>query len=255
MRATSEITFHGLLGLALAAIFYVNPLQWKLILLCVAAALVVYTIAYNSPLRWTMPRRRHHVPSFAVCFLGAFAVTFLLRDTDAITRRTVVAALAGAFAALYTAVKIGVPTHVGIVVNAESASSHSRNGEQAADRGAQVAGYMRRRGLFDVRDFNAENVGVWPEHFEVAQEGSVVWFINGPPGTTATIRFDQGFDPFSQPDGEASVFTGTVSASSPAVIPAGPVVRSGRGAYTIELRPRGGKKVVMVRGGGSQTKG
>jgi hypothetical protein len=256
MRARSEITFHGLLVLALAGIVYVNLPHWKTIALSLVSAGVIYAAAYFSPLHWTLPRRRRHVPSFAVCFLGAFAVSFLTLDpADEISLRAGIAAASGAFALLYAAVKIGVPTHVGIVVNAESVSSHSRNGAPDAARGQAVARDMLDRGLFDVRKFRAPDAGVWPEHFVVAQEGSVTWFIVGRAGTKATIRFDQGFDPFTEPGGDASVFEGVVPAGSAGVIPAGPVVRPDRGAYTIELQTPGGPKRILVHGGESERKG
>jgi hypothetical protein len=262
MRAWSEISFHTLLALALTGIFVAGRAHRELVVLDIIAALAVYVAVYLSPLRWTMPRRRRHVPSFAVCFLGAFVVTFLTltpaeNAADEITLRAVVAALSGAFAFLYAAVKIGVPTHVGVVVNAQSVSSHTRDGAPDFEGGRAVARDLLARGLFDVRKLEAPDVGIWPEHFEVAQEGSITWFIHGRPGTRATIRFDRGFDPFREPGGDESFFVGVVPAGSAAVITAGPVVSPGRGAYSIELEAPGegeGKRV-HVHGGGSQRKG
>jgi hypothetical protein len=259
MRALSEIAFHALLALALAGIFVAGRAHWEIVVLDIVAALAVYAAVYVSPLRWTMPRRRRHVPSFAVCFLGAFVVSFLTLpaqgDESEITRRALVAALSGAFSFLYAAVKIGVPTHVGVVVNAQSVSSHTRDGAPDFERGRAVARDLFDRGLFDVERLEARDVGVWPEHFEVAQEGSITWFIHGRPGTRATIRFDRGFDPFRERGGEESFFIGVVPTGSAAVITAGPVVSPGRGAYSIELEPPGEKKRIHVHGGGSQRKG
>jgi hypothetical protein len=109
------------------------------------------------------------VPSIAVCFLGALLFSLATRDPEGgRILATLVAASIGAFAFLFIAVKTGVPTYVGILVNTGSVSAH-RKGDDL--------------GLFRDPLFVKENFGVWPEHFEVSQEGSIAWYINGPPGT------------------------------------------------------------------------
>jgi hypothetical protein len=82
--------------------------------------------------------------------------------------------------------------------------------------------------------------------------GSIAWYINGPPGT-ATIR-----RPWLHPRDRwrASEFRAVVPADGPGIAVAGPVVRPGRGAYSIRIDgPEGGSRTFLVRGGGSQKKG
>jgi hypothetical protein len=169
---------------------------------------------------------------------------------------TWVAAAIGAFGFLLAAVKSGTPTHVGILVNADSVSAHSKDGVADVERGRRVAGRMFDLGSFFDRGFVDRNFGVWPEHFEISQEGSIAWYIRGKPGTKATIRFDRGFDPFSEPNGEPSVYEAVVPAAGPGIAVAGPVVSPGRGAYSIEIETPGqAARHFIVHGGGSQRKG
>jgi hypothetical protein len=257
-RAFHEIVFHSFLVLALIGLGLVSRREYGLFVTSILAALAVYVAVYNSPLRWTMPRRRRHIPAFGVCFMGAFLVSFVTRDlgSDSIYH-TVVAAAAGAFAFLYTAVKTGTPTHVGIVVNTESVSSH-RDPRGTADvtRGERVADTMYALGLFRDKNLVEAKVGVWPEHFEVSQEGSITWYINGQPDMKAVVRFNKKFDPFAEDGGAPSEFRCVVPAVGPGIIAAGPIVRPGRGPYDIEVTPPGGQpKVITVHGGGSQRKG
>jgi hypothetical protein len=124
------------------------------------------------------------VPSIAVCFLGALLFSLATRDPEGgRILATLVAASIGAFAFLFIAVKTGVPTYVGILVNTGSVSAHRKGDDPDAERGARVAQAMYDLGLFRDPLFVKENFGVWPEHFEVSQEGSIAWYINGPPGT------------------------------------------------------------------------
>jgi hypothetical protein len=254
-RALNEIGYFALIALALAGLFRVSYPRWEPLTISLASAFVVYGILTRFGFRWTLPRRRRHVPSIAVCFVGALLFSLATRNPE--PERILVAASIGAFAFLFIAVKTGVPTHVGILVNAGSVSAHrTGDGNFDRERGGRVAQAMYDLGLFRDPLFVAGNFGVWPEHFEVSQEGSIAWYVNGPPGTLATIRFDQGFDPFSEPGGEASQYRALVPDQGPGIAVAGPVVRPSRGAYSIRIeRPGDEARVFLVNGGGSQKKG
>jgi hypothetical protein len=256
-RRLNLAIYYGLLGLALIGLSLVSRPRGRFVLISLAAAIIIYVIVTHSPLRWTLPRRRRHVPSIAVCFLGALLVSLATRDPSGEGMAvTWVAAALGAFGFLLMAVKSGTPTHVGILVNAESVSAHWNGVVPDVDRGRRVANRMFDLGSFFEPDFVNRNFGVWPEHFEVPQEGSITWYIKGRPGTRATIRFDQGFDPFSEPNGQPSVFEAVVPSDGPGIAVAGPVVEPGRGAYTIQIESPGQPvRAFVVRGGGSQTKG
>jgi hypothetical protein len=255
-RAVNETLYFGLLGLALAGLYLTSHLR-EVVLIAVGAAIGVYVVATVTPLRWALPRRRRHVPSIAVCFLGALLVALATRDPEGQrVAATWVAAVVGAFGFLFAAVKTGVPTHVGILVNTQSVSAHREDGIFDVDRGRRIAQAMYDLGLLRCPAFVDGDFGVWPEHFEISQEGSITWFINGPPGTSATIRFDRGFDPFSEPDGRPSVFHATVPERGPGIAVAGPVVSPGRGAYSIQIETPGqAVRNFIVHGGGSQRKG
>jgi len=97
----------------------------------------------------------------------------------------------------------------------------------------------RHRPAADGNDLVKGNFGVWPEHFEVSQEGSIAWYINGTAG-------NQGDDPIRpgvrlvQREG-----WGVVGVQGPRArrhIPSGS--RAGDESRTF-----------LVRGGGSQKKG
>lgn len=255
-RALNEIGYFALIALALIGLCLVSRPREELVLISLASALVVYGILTRFVFRWTLPRRRRHVPSIAVCFLGALLFSLATRNPEGERILAVLAASIGAFAFLFVAVKTGVPTHVGILVNVGSVSAHRKGNDPDAERGVKVAQAMYELGLFRDPLFVKENFGVWPEHFEVSQEGSIAWYINGPPGTRATIRFDRGFDPFSEKGGESSEYRALVPADGPGIAVAGPVVRPGRGAYSIRIdRPGDESRTFLVRGGGSQKKG
>jgi hypothetical protein len=246
-----------LLGLALIALFRVSRPHEEVVWISLAVAIVIYLVVTNSFLHWAVPRRSRHVPSIAVCFLGAFLVSSATFDGEGYRNPAIwVAAFAGAFGFLFAAVKTGVPTHVGILVNTESVSAHRKDGVPDVARGVRIARAMHDLCLFRKDEFVDGSFSVWPEHFEISQEGSVTWYINGLPNTRATIRFDKGFDPFSEPNGDPSVFEAVVPDNGPGIAVAGPVVQPGRGRYSITIeRPGGAPRTFEVSGGGSQTKG
>lgn len=256
-RARNEIVYSLLLSPVLIVLFLVSRPREEVFWISLAVAIVTYLGITKSFLRWAVPRRSRHVPSTAICFLGALLVSLATFEGEGYTNATTwLAAFGGASGFLFAAIKIGVPTHVGILVNTESVSAHWNEGVPDAARGVRVAQSMRKLFLFYEPAFVDGNFGVWPEHFEVAQEGSVAWYIRGLPKTRATIRFDQGFDPFSEPNGEPSKFETVVPDNGPGIAVAGPVVHPGRGAYSITIRkPDGGERTFVVEGGGSQTKG
>lgn len=257
-RALNDIIYFLLLSPILAVIFFVSRPREEVFGISLAVAVATYAAISSSPLRWALPRRSRHVPSIFVSFLGALLVSLATLDPQGDTNLAtgIAAAFAGAFVFLFAAAKTGVPTHVGILVNTESVSAHWKDGVPDVARGVRIAERMRARLLFYEPEFVKGNFGVWPEHFEVGQEGSVAWYIRGLPGTRVTIRFDRGFDPFSEPNGEPSVFEAVVPDNGPGIAVAGPVVQAGRGAYSITIRKAdGGERTFVVEGGGSQTKG
>lgn len=256
-RALNDIVYFLLFSPVLILLFVVNRPRDEVFWISLLVAVVTYFAITSSPLRWAVPRRSRHVPSIVVSFLGAFLVSLATTEGGFADRMTWIAAFAGAVVFLYVAAKTGVPTHVGILVNTESVSAHWRDGVPDAERGRRIAETMRKLLLFFEPDFVQRNFGVWPEHFEVGQEGSITWYVRGRPGTKATIRFDQGFDPFSEPGGQNSVFEAVVPANGPGIAVAGPVVEPGRGRYTIQIQLPGQQPMdpFVVSGGGSQTKG
>jgi hypothetical protein len=259
MKRALNYDVYLLLAVAVFALFRVNRHHEELVSISLAVAIVTYLVVTNSSLRWAVPRRSRHVPSIAVCFLGAFLVSSATFDGGGYGNAAIwVAAFAGAFGFLFVAVKTGVPTHAGILVNTESVSAHWRDGVPDAARGGRVAQRMRELSLFHEPRFANGNFGVWPEHFEISQEGSVAWYIRGRAGTRATIRFDQGFDPFSEGGGAPdSVFEAVVPQDGPGIAIAGPVVQPGRGPYSIQIQLPGSPPMdpFIVSGGGSQKKG
>lgn len=256
-RAINDIIYFLLLSPVLIVLFFVSRPREEVFWVSLGVGALTYLIVTNSFLHWAVPRRSRHVPSIFVCFLGALLVSLATGDGESFRNgATWLAGFGGAFVFLYVAVKIGVPTHVGILVNTESVSAHWKDGVPDVARGIRIAERMRARLLFYEPAFVNGNFSVWPEHFEIAQEGSVVWYIKGLPGTRVTIRFDRGFDPFSEPNGEPSVFEAVVPQNGPGIAVAGPVVQSGRGAYSITIRkPDDTERTFTVEGGGSQTKG
>jgi len=238
-------------------LFIVSRQREEVFWISLGAAIVTYFLATISPLRWAVPRRSRYVPSIFICFLGALLVSLATLDREGGTNWvTWVAAFTGAFGFLFAAVKTGVPTHVGILVNTESVSAHWRDGAPDRERGVRVAERMRRRFLFYDPEFVRGNFGVWPKHFEVSQEGSITWYVRGLPETRVTIRFDQGFDPFSERDGAPSEFVAIVPHDGVGIAVAGPVVAPGRGPYSITIQRKGAaSSTFVVKGGGSQTKG
>jgi len=256
-RVLNEIALLALLALALTGLFLVSRPREELVLISLASAFAVYGLLTRFGFRWTLPRRRRHEASITVCFLGALLVSFATRDPEG--ERLLaswVAALSGAFAFLFAAVKTGVPTHVGILVNTESVSAHWNGIVPDVARGARIAERMRDLALFYKSDFVNGNFGVWPEHFEVSQEGSVTWFVKGLPDTRVTILFSSKFDPFSEPGGAPSQFEAVVPHNGVGIAVAGPVVQPGRGSYSITIqKPGAAPHTFVVEGGGSQKKG
>ncbi|HLE69338.1 MAG TPA: hypothetical protein VJH87_06630 [Vicinamibacteria bacterium] len=205
--ALNYLVYLLLLVPALTLLFSLSRPREEVYWISLAAAIITYFVITNSPLRWAVPRRSRDVPSIFICFLGALLVSLATGDpTGGTNAATWLAALAAAFAFLFAAVKTGVPTHVGILMNTESVSAHWNNGVPDVARGARVAERMRHLFLFYDPEFVSGNFGVWPEHFEISPEGSIAWYVRGRPKTRATIRFDQGFDPFSEPGGAPSEF-------------------------------------------------
>jgi hypothetical protein len=114
-RAMNEIGYFTLVGLTLIGLFLVSRPHWELVPISLASAFVVYGILTRFGFRWTLPRRRRHVPSIAVCFLGALLFSLTTRDPEG--ERMLAAFVASAIGTfLFVAVKSGVPTHVGILV-------------------------------------------------------------------------------------------------------------------------------------------
>lgn len=263
--ALNQFVYFLLLAPVLILLFFVTRHREEVYWISLGVAIITYVAATKSPLHWAVPRRSREVPSILVCFLGALLVSLATGDPNVEPNwATWLAAFAGAFGFLFAAVKTGVPTHVGILVNTESVSAHSKDGVPDAARGVRIAERMRDRFLFYDADFVKANFGVWPEHFEVASEGSITWYVTGLPETRVTIRFDQKgfrkkrFDPFSEPDGAASEFVAIVPRDGGVGIAvAGPVMRPGRGPYSITIQRKGADAgpPFVVRGGGSQTKG
>jgi len=255
--ALNQLVYLLLLVPVLILLFFVSRPREEVFWISLAAAIITYLAVTNSFLRWAVPRRSRDVPSVFICFLGALLVSLATGDpAGGANAATWLAAFAGAFGFLFAAVKTGVPTHVGILVNTESVSAHSKDGVPDAARGARVAERMRGLFLFYDPEFVRGNFGVWPEHFEVSQEGSITWYVKGLPQTRVTIRFDQGFDPFTEPGGASSEFVAVVPQDGVGIAVAGPVVQPGRGRYSITVQKPGvAGSTFVVRGGGSQTKG
>ncbi|MGH9463128.1 MAG: hypothetical protein ACRD1X_18110 [Vicinamibacteria bacterium] len=299
-----RLVYEGLFILLLATILTVLALVlWPsvapLVVALIVAPLVYLLCHYPRGLSWALPRRRHHLHSVAVCFIGAFlfatAVMSVVGEPTQIasaeTLKLVLATACGAFAFLYAAVKIGTPTHVGIVVDCEAVSNrrqfkgangnsnvlsygelkkrldkgekteqilHGATAEVDSEEEKTLVNRMNDIGLLCCRSAP----GIWPDHFEVSQEGSVVWYLFGKPGTRVTILFDQGFDPFApsaKRNGNPSWFTGVVPAIGapiPGFILAGPIVNPGRGAYRMIVDYPNGRSVErLVHGAGAQRRG
>ncbi len=249
---------YPILAIAILALFFLSSRRHENVFwISLAVAVAIYYVVTNFYFYWALPRRSRDIPSLAVCFLGALLVALATGDREGDANAvTVVAAAAGAFAFLFTAVKTGVPAHVGILVNTESVSAHWNDGVPDVARGNLVAERMRELHLFHKPEFVDGRFGVWPEHFEISQEGSVVWYVKGLPGTRVTIRFDQGYDPFSQPGGAPSQFVALVPDIGLGMTAAGPAIQPGRGVYSVIVERPGAPPVpFVVEGGGSQTKG
>ena len=198
-------------------------------------------------LYWNVPRYDPLWPSLLVslagCALAGWAVTRVTNRVG-ISRFGLlfVSGFLGAVLFLYAAVKIGTPGHASVVVVCDGLGVATPSSSPDAD---ELEKWMERRGL--EYEPSPPPATAWPKHFFVSQEGSVSWLLYGKPGTKVTVKFDRGYDPFSVDPSRQSEFHGFIpfplppndslseGRQFPGIIVAGPVVRAGRGAYSISI--------------------
>jgi hypothetical protein len=218
-------------------------------------------------LYWNVPRRNPWVPTIllalAASYLIYWAVTYLKRELGGLKKLGLVAltSFAGVIAACYLAVKVGTPAHATVVIICDNLGVPNQvdddgRSSSSEEREAELRGFREDRGLE-----HPAPPAVWPEHFFVAQEGSVSWLLYGEPGTKVRIVFDKDDDPFSVAgDRESpSEFIGIIpelternrTISVPGIIVAGPTVRGWRSGYTIIVTyPDGTEKTIDPDGEG-----
>jgi hypothetical protein len=152
----------------------------------------------------------------------------------------IVASFIGVIAALFVASKVGTPAHATVVIVCDYVGVPNQVDDEgravsSEEREKNLRGFREKRGLT-----HPAPPTVWPDHFFVAQEGSVSWLLYGEPHTQVRVIFDKDYDPFSVVGNRNShsEFIGVVpdvfrGIRVPGIIVAGPVVCGGRGGYTI----------------------